>query len=485
VTERTGELLVARGLATPEQIERARAEGRARNEPICTRLLAAGLDEAHLASALSERLGVPGVDLSRSALPLGLLDLVPRGVAEADLILPLSEEGDRIHLAMSNPTDERVLAELRFVTGREVSPYVACRGALVHAVAQAYAAHARGDVLWRGRHAEGDAPHVAVTLPGGDEALGPAAPEEVGIVIEVEPQARVGDAPWATEEVEAELVGCEDILEGEGVEGEPEAAAEPRAAPLVLVVDDEPEIRQLVQRTLLAKGYAVELAEDGAEALEKAERILPDLVLLDAMLPRVHGFEACRRIKASERTRNVPVIMMTAIYRGWRFAQDARDSYGAVDYVEKPFRLEDLLRRVEEALRAGAAAGNAAEREHAESAPDPRIAAGKQHLAAGRIGEAVAALADAVRANPRSAEAQYALGRALRASGDAYGAMTAIERAVELGPRNLPALRALAALYEETGFRRKAAEVLERALPAAPDEAARSAIRKDLIRLIA
>jgi DNA-binding response OmpR family regulator len=475
VPDRTGELLVAQGRATPAQIERARVEGRARGEPICTRLLAAGIDEAHLAAALSERLGVPGVDLSRSVLPLELLDLVPRAVAEGDLILPLSDEGDRIHLAMSNPTDERILAELRFVTGREVSSYVACRGALVHAVGEAYAAHARGDALWRGRYAQGDAPYVAIARPGGGEAPAAVAPEDAGIVIEVEPQARVGE--WGLEEVEAEVVDAEEL-----VEGELETAPAPRAAPLVLAVDDEPEIRQLVERTLLAKGYAVELAADGAEALEKAERLVPDLVLLDAMLPRVHGFEACRRIKASARTRDVPVIMMTAIYRGWRFAQDARDSYGAVDYVEKPFRLEDLLRRIQEALRAGAAAG---EREPAESPPDPRLAAGKAHLAAGRVGEAVAALAAAVRANARSAEAQYALGRALRASGDAYGAMTAIERAVELAPRNLPSLRALAALYEETGFRRKAAEVLERALPAATDEAARSAIRKDLMRLLA
>jgi CheY-like chemotaxis protein len=459
VPERTGELLVSRGVATPDQVERARVEGRARGEPICSRLLAAGIDEAHLAAALAERLGVPGVDLSRSALPVELLELVPRDVAEADLILPLSAEGDRIHLAMSNPSDERVLAELRFVSGREVSPYVACRGALVHAVGEAYAARARGDTSWRGRNARDEAPFVAVALPGGQAANDVA---DAGIVIEVEEEPQ-------------EWLEPEEVAEAEPAE------PAPRASPLVLVVDDEPEIRQLVQRTLAAKGYAVELAADGAEALEKAEQLVPDLVLLDAMLPRVHGFEACRRLKASERTRDVPVVMMTAIYRGWRFAQDARDSYGAVDYVEKPFRHDDLLRRVEDALRAGAAAG---EREHPEPPPDPRLAAGRQHLAAGRVGEAVSALADAVRANPRSAEAQYALGRALRASGDVYGAMTAIERAIELGPRNLPALRALAALYEETGFRRKAVEVLERALPATPDEAARAAIRKDLVRLI-
>jgi DNA-binding response OmpR family regulator len=448
-TPKTGDLIVERGLATREQVERAAAEARARGEPLCTRLLAAGVDEGSLANVLAERHGVPGVDLSRTAVALDLLDLVPRAVAEGDLILPLSDEGGRIHLAMANPSDDRVLAELRFVTGREVSPYVACRGSLVRAVAEAYAARARGAALWRGKVSAAGVPSVAAIVPDvGEELLDVEVPEE-GIEIEVEP--------------------------------EPPPA--PRRGPLVLVVDDEPEIRQLVQRTLVAKGYEVELAQDGAEALELAERLVPDLVLLDAMLPKVHGFEACRRIKASARTRGVPVVMMTAIYRGWRFAQDARDSYGAVDYVEKPFRLEDLVRRVEAALLAGGAPP--APGDDRDDSADPRLAAGKEHLAAGRVAEAVTALAAAVRAAPQSAAASFALGRALRASGDAFGAMTAIERAAELAPRHLAALRALASLYEETGFRRKAVEVLERALPAAPDDAARGAIRKDLLRLIA
>ena len=138
LTPRTGELIVERGLATPELVEQARIESRARGEPLCTRLLALGLDEADLASVLSEKHGVPGVDLSRTAIATELLDVVPRAVAEGDLILPLSLEGDRLHLAMSKPNDERILAEVRFVTGREVSPYVACRGPLLRAIGEAY-----------------------------------------------------------------------------------------------------------------------------------------------------------------------------------------------------------------------------------------------------------------------------------------------------------------------------------------------------------
>jgi len=454
--DKVAELLVRRGVATAAQLERARAEGVAKGEPLCARLLAAGVDEGVLAEALAEEHGVPGVDLSRTAIPLSLLDIVPRAVAEGDLLLPLSEEGHRIHLAMARPADDRAIAEVRFVTGREVSAYAACRSTILRAIGEAYEARARGKDLWRGAASASAGPHLEAVLPSGAE-----------VVEEVEP------------------IPDEEVV----IEVEVEAAAPGRqqAGPLVLVVDDEPEIRQLVRKMLEAKGYAIEVAEDGEEAIEKAERLVPDLVLLDAMLPKLHGFDACRKIKASPRTRAVPVIMMTAIYRGWRFAQDARDSYGAVDYVEKPFRLEDLLRRIEAALLAGeaAVAGAASGDDEPGDGTDPRVARGRELLAAGRAADAIAVLNEAVAADPRSAPAHFHLGRAHRAAGDRFGAMTDLERAIELGAGGLATLRALAAIYEETGFRRKAAEVLERALHAAPDDVARAAIRKDLLRFIA
>ena len=124
---RTGDILIARGLATRDRLVEAQREGDARREPICSRLLATGVPEGALASVLSEKNGVPGVDLSRTAIDLSLLELVPRSVAEGDLILPLSVEGGRLHLAMARPLDARILSEVRFVTGREVSPYVAVR----------------------------------------------------------------------------------------------------------------------------------------------------------------------------------------------------------------------------------------------------------------------------------------------------------------------------------------------------------------------
>jgi DNA-binding response OmpR family regulator len=247
----------------------------------------------------------------------------------------------------------------------------------------------------------------------------------------------------------------------------------------ILVVDDEPEIRLLVQRSLEKHGFAVETAGDGAEAIAKCEALVPDLVLLDAMLPKVHGFEACRRMKSSPVTRHVPVVMMTAVYRGWRFAEDARDAYGAEDYIEKPFRLDDVLRRIEAVLETTAARPrpNAA-------AAEPHLTRGKELLTASRLPEAQASFEAAVQADPYSAEAHAQLARTLRARGDAYSAMTEFERAAELRPGYLPALRALAALYEEKGFRRKSTETLERALAGARDDATRAAIKADLMALL-
>lgn len=454
MARRIGELLVLRGVLGGDEVERAAQEARAQGTPLLSYLLHTGADEGALAGALAERHRMPGVDLSRSTFALDAVGQVPRAVAETDLILPMSLEGGRLHLAMSHPLDERVISEVRFVTGLEVSPYAAVRSALAEAITAGYDGHARGEVLWRGRRGP-PTPHIEVLIPpppeGEDDAIEIVDDADFA---EVEPVAEVAIEVGAPEPVP---------LRSDG-------------RPLALVVDDEPEIRQLVQRMLESRGYAVETAADGEQALAIAEAVVPDVVLLDAMLPKVHGFEACKRLKSSPRTRYVPVVMMTAIYRGWRFAQDARENYGAEDYVEKPFRLDDLFRRVEAVREASAA-------KQEVTAAEPLVKRARELLAAGDLAGAADTLGEAVRKDPYAAEAHFLLGRTLRAKGDAFGAMTSLEHAAELRPNHLAALRTLSAVYEEKGFRRKAAEAMERALAAAPEQA-REAIRADLLRLL-
>jgi DNA-binding response OmpR family regulator len=489
----TGELLVQRGAVAPAVLAKAEAAAKKAGGKLCSQLLAMkACDEQVLAQVLADKHGLPGVDLSHSVVPLEALDRVPRPVAEADVILPLSLEGDRLHLAMASPRDgDKILDEVRFVTGMEISPYIAVLGALQAAIATAYDAREKGEAFWRGAKAGAGLAHAAVMLPGGGVEEVVEVPDEVEPLVEADEIEPILEAePVAEPAAKAEVLEADEPL---GPAAEPEieiavggdeeevvATVSSGGGPKrVLVVDDEPEIRLLVERTLTAKGFQVETATDGEEGLKKIGASLPDLVLLDAMLPKMHGFEVCRKSRSDARTRQVPIIIMTAVYRGWRFAQDARETYGAEDYIEKPFRLDDLLRRVEAVLESTAGRGKAG-----GPSAEPQFKKGKELLLAGQVDAAVAAFEEATRVDPFSAEAQYQLAKALRAKGDAFRAMTAFEKAVELRQGFFQALRSLAGLYTEKGFRRKAAETLERALASAPDAATRGAIKADLLRLL-
>src|SRR5262249_13586478 len=101
------------------------------------------------------------------------------------------------------------------------------------------------------------------------------------------------------------------------------------------------------EQILATKKYRVLTARTGREALANVREHMPDVVILDGMLPEVHGFEICRQLKTSERFRHIPVIMVSAVHTRWRFAADVKEKYGADDYLEKPFQPHDLLRRVE------------------------------------------------------------------------------------------------------------------------------------------
>jgi two-component system, OmpR family, phosphate regulon response regulator PhoB len=121
------------------------------------------------------------------------------------------------------------------------------------------------------------------------------------------------------------------------------------SAPRVLVVEDESDLSLLLGYNLEAEGYVVENVERGDEAELRLAENTPDLVILDWMLPGVSGLEICRRLRARESTRTLPVIMLTA--RGEEAERVRGLSVGADDYVVKPFSVPELMARVRALLR--------------------------------------------------------------------------------------------------------------------------------------
>jgi DNA-binding response OmpR family regulator len=123
----------------------------------------------------------------------------------------------------------------------------------------------------------------------------------------------------------------------------------PDADPRVLVVDDDPALADVVARYLRREGFEVDYAEDGATGLHLALSTLPDLVVLDLMMPGMDGFEVCRRLR---QVTSIPVVMLTAL--GEEDDRIAGLDLGADDYVTKPFSPRELAARVRAVLRRAA-----------------------------------------------------------------------------------------------------------------------------------
>jgi len=117
----------------------------------------------------------------------------------------------------------------------------------------------------------------------------------------------------------------------------------------ILVVEDENDIQELIRYNLAKEGYRITLVSNGAGALRTARANLPDLILLDLLLPGMDGLEICRQLKGDPKTSHIPVLMVTA--KGEEADVVAGLELGADDYITKPFSPRVLLARVRTALR--------------------------------------------------------------------------------------------------------------------------------------
>jgi CheY-like chemotaxis protein len=116
----------------------------------------------------------------------------------------------------------------------------------------------------------------------------------------------------------------------------------------ILVAEDERDIRDLITFTLTFAGHTITQASNGEQAVELAQEVMPDLIMTDVRMPKMTGYEACRKLKTIEATQHIPVVILSA--KGQDEEVEAGIGSGAVAYILKPFAPDELTRRVNELL---------------------------------------------------------------------------------------------------------------------------------------
>jgi DNA-binding response OmpR family regulator len=457
-----GEILRDADLVSESQLAEALTLQRTFGERLASILVRQKiLTEKFAVTYLGRQLGVPPVDLSKEEIDLSLLDIVHLDVCERHLVFPVKVEGTRLQIAMSDPLDHVLVTEIEFKSGVRLAPMIALESSIKNAISEARRALKSGQRTI--------VPHVQKPREPPAAPAPPPAPEPV--------------TPAPLSPLEARERAVFETLAGapllSQVPSEPRVPAVEEMHTVLAVDGDEAVLRQ-THDILQARKYRVITGRTGRDALAKVRETMPDLVILDGMLPEVHGFEICRQLKSSERFRHIPVIMVSAVHTGWRFAADVKEKYGADDYMEKPLEAAELLRRVEVLLN----------RTPFGLAPDSEAAA-RQHLKEGvvalkqdRLDDAIAAFGRGLAIDQFNDMLHYYSAMTYEKKGMVFHAIDHYEKAIQINQDFYDAITALANLYQKQEFWRKAVEMWELALAATKDEAVRARIKDHLLSLL-
>lgn len=432
---------------------------------------------------LSEKYGVPGINFENIIIYLSNLDIIPYEVAKQHKILPLIEKKDTIFLAMSNPTDKKVIDELEFVTGKKVFPYISIESQLIDMIEECYNLKLKGERFFIGSNAknvisESELKEVMNTYENDNEVSIDVIFNNNVLVLSEKLQNNniIEDDGIYIDTSELEKESNIDLKEEKKVD------VDNKDKKKILVVDDEEDIRKLIIKLLEEKGIEVLSASRGLEALKLIQQSVPDLVILDAMLPEVHGFDICKKIKSSEKYKNIPVIMISAIYRGWRYAKDLKESYGVDMFLEKPFKLTDLLKSIELLLSKKNMTKDS--KEKLSQKTQQYLNMGVKLYQKGDINAAIEYIKKGIEVDQFSYMLHYYLGLLFIKQNNIYLAIRVFERALEYNPEFFPVIKNLALLYQKAGFKNKSIEMWERAISCTNDETTKKKLKEYLVKIL-
>jgi DNA-binding response OmpR family regulator len=448
--------------------------------------------ELDLLRALSEQHGVPGLDVAQVVVPLEHLALVPREIAKQHSILPILVRDDELFLAMADPSDKRVLEEIEFVTGRQISPYVALHDALQDLIDVCYREAERGAAHYVGP----DVPYDYLVEAGLAEPKPASVVPDRADASGVSPSPRAAKTPSSSGDELAEMSFAN--LMDDAPESLPplDPVFESRVGPLpmrppsldragarVLLLDADEGVRRAFARALGDRGYVVVGAATGQDGIAALRASPADLLVIDDALPDVHALDLCRRIRRSSRFGKIPIVVVSAQHRGWRVASDLREAYGVAALLEKPFSFAEALVAVARCL--GGLEPDGADPDAVSDEAAAALAAGMQAFKGGDLPRALAELERGLSIDPRAFRLHYHLGLLYgRDDATVFEAIAALETAVSLVPRHFGALKNLAVLHQRVGHKHQSIDMWERALGCSPDDETRRGIQAHILSLL-
>lgn len=503
MTLRIGELLIEGGVLTQEQLdqvlERQRTEGEDR---IASEIYSLGLvHERALCEALARRMGNPALVLSASVIDLAAVGLVPKIIAERNTLLPIAIDEETLTLAVPDGDIGAIIEQVQFASGRQVVTFVGVKKIIEDAIAPTYEAAHRGERVLAGSQASGTTPHLELVADTPEAEMASQRSFAQGLI----------DASAATSELD-QLEPVFDVPStpppstpppSTPAPTAPSPAMEvPAAVPLaqialkqvpvlrpahvptpatgvaqttdVVLAEDDDAIADLIMKVAAHDGFEVQHAPTGDDAVELLRLFRPRLILLDAMLPGVHGFEICARAKGSETFKDTPIVMISAVYKGWEQQRDIQEVHGADAFVEKPFDIQFLRKLIAGYL------GNPLPRAPVDDGVALRIQQLREQVRQGFSGGDLASADLAARQwvglDPFDGDAYLEVGNVAAKRGDLPQALKAYEFAVVYAPRSFAARTNLAMVYERMGFIRRAVRTWLSAASFAPDDATRQQI---------
>lgn len=477
-----GKILLQQRVVSAEELAGQRAEAREpAGEATPARRDRGPIFEALAAASAAHDL--PSVDLTERVIPLSLLKLVPLEMARERLVMPFSVDGDRLLVALAGAAQDDLLEELAFVAGKTIEPHVSLERMVRNVIEHAYGLLARGeDSMYVGACVSASQ-LAALGLPNLPRAPDPMKDPEPPPEPSSDDEDGGGAAPlgaWS-KNAPSEPPELDTAFSSRTRPSEMPPMLAPESEAQVLLACSSGALREPLRAAMSELGLKVLEADSGVTALELAREQDPKVLVIDADLDLMHGFEVWRRLRSTARFAQAAVIFITGGPRQWRLREDLREQLGVSHCHARPVEPKKLARTVRLLLE-----NPQAPPELPPLSPESEALwnSAMQAFQGGDIDRAIAMLETGIAADSEAFELRYHLGLLYGRRDNAFAAIRALEAAVSLQPEHFSALKNLAVVYQRAGFRHASIDVWQQAMAAAPDEETRATIRTHMLSLL-